>query len=185
MGVVKAYFDELASTPELAAGILNTSCAGIALFHSHAPFADVYEIAESCCEMGKKESHKPDNNGNYVDFHYCHSGITNELDIIRKEQESAFTFRPYSLNMFEEFMRIGYILHTIGRRNVKSLGESIVRGNSYYRFDVQRICSRLSENQSEFLALLEKYMGKEDQLKRMIYDISIVYDLWFRGDDNV
>lgn len=185
MGVVKAYFDELASTPELAAGILNTSCAGIALFHSHAPFADVYEIAESCCEMGKKESHKPDNNGNYVDFHYCHSGITNELDIIRKEQESAFTFRPYSLNMFEEFMRIGYILHTIGRSNVKSLGESIVRGNSYYRFDVQRICSRLSENQSEFLALLEKYMGKEDQLKRMIYDISIVYDLWFRGDDNV
>jgi len=180
MGVVKAYFDELASTPELAAGILNTSCAGIALFHSHAPFADVYEIAESCCEMGKKESHKPD-----VDFHYCHSGITNELDIIRKEQESAFTFRPYSLNMFEEFMRIGYILHTIGRSNVKSLGESIVRGNSYYRFDVQRICSRLSENQSEFLALLEKYMGKEDQLKRMIYDISIVYDLWFRGDDNV
>lgn len=185
MGVVKAYFEELTSTPELAAGIPNTSCAGIALFHSHAPFADVYEIAESCCEMGKKESHKPDNNGNYVDFHYCHSGITNELDVIREKQEAAFTLRPYSLNMFDEFARIGRILSTIGRSNVKSLGESIVRGESYYRFDVQRICSRLPEKQKEFLALIEKYIGNEGQLKKMIYDISIVYDLWFGGDDNV
>lgn len=185
MDIVKVYFDELATTPELAAGIPNTSCAGIALFHSHAPFADVYEIAESCCEMGKKESHKPNNNGNYVDFHYCNSGITNELDVIRKEQEASFTLRPYSLNMFDEFIRIGQILHTIGRTNVKSLGESIVRGNSYYRFDVQRICSRLTENQQEFLTLIEKYIGNEDQLKKMIYDISIVYDLWFGGDDDV
>lgn len=185
MGVVETYFDELASTPELASGIPNTSCAGIALFHSHAPFADVYEIAESCCEMGKKESHKPDNNGNYIDFHYCHSGITNELDVIREKQEAAFTLRPYSLNMFDEFVRIGRILSTIGRSNVKSLGESIVKGDSYYRFDVQRICSRLSESQREFLALIEKYMENEGQLKKMIYDISIVYDLWFGGDDNV
>jgi len=185
MGIVKAYFDELTSTPELAAGIPNTSCAGIALFHSHAPFADVYEIAESCCEMGKKESHKPDNNGNYVDFHYCHSGITNELDVIREKQEATFTLRPYSLNMFDEFSRIGQILSTIGRSNVKSLGESIVKGDSYYRFDVQRICSRLTKKQQEFLDLIEGYVGNEDQLKRIIYDISIVYDLWFWGVDDV
>lgn len=87
--------------------------------------------------------------------------------------------------MFDEFARIGRILSTIGRSNVKSLGESIVRGESYYRFDVQRICSRLPEKQKEFLALIEKYIGNEGQLKKMIYDISIVYDLWFGGDDNV
>lgn len=185
MDVVKAYFDELALTPELSADIPNTSCAGIALFHSHAPFADVYEIAESCCEMGKKESHRPGNNGSYIDFHYCHSGITNELDVIREEQESAFTLRPYSLEAFDEFIRIGRILRSIGRSDVKSLGESIVKGDSYYRFDVQRVCSRLPENHKEFLSLVEEYRDNEEQLKRMIYDISVVSDLWFGGDDDV
>ena len=34
----------------------NYACAGVAIFHSHAPFADVYEIAEQCCESGKEQS---------------------------------------------------------------------------------------------------------------------------------
>lgn len=30
------------------------SCAGISVFHSHAPFADAYRIAEEACETGKR-----------------------------------------------------------------------------------------------------------------------------------
>lgn len=180
--IVRAYFKELSSTPELSPGTPNTSCAGIALFHSHAPFADVYDIAEQCCESGKKESHKPGNNGNYVDFQYCQSGITNVLDIIREKQEKGFTKKPYILNDLEEFCSIGSILKNIGRSNVKSLGESIVKGDSYYKFDIQRIRSR---NYAGFNELTDQYIGNEDTLRKYIYDISVVFDLWFGGDDNV
>lgn len=179
MDIVKAYFDALEKTPELSEGIPNTSCAGIALFHSHAPFADLYEIAESCCEMGKKESHKPENNGNYVDFHFCHSGITNELDVIREEQEAEYTLRPYSMTDFNELIRIGHVLRAIGRSNVKDLGDSIVKGESFYRFEVQRIRSR---NYEGFNALVDEYQKEEEKLRKMIYDISVVYDLWFGGE---
>ncbi len=181
LDIAKAYFDELTITPEIALGTPNTSCAGIALFHSHAPFADVYEIAESCCEMGKKESHKPGNNVNYIDFHYCHAGITNELDIIREGQEAAYTLRPYGMKAFDEFVRIGRILKAIGRSNVKSLGDSVVKGDSYYRFDIQRVRAR---NFTGFNELIDEYRNNEEQLKRMIYDISVVYDLWFGGADD-
>ena len=27
-----------------------SACAGIAIFHSHAPYAQAYKIAEECCE---------------------------------------------------------------------------------------------------------------------------------------
>ncbi len=180
--IVEAYFRELSETPELSLGAPNTSCAGIALFHSHAPFADVYEIAEQCCESGKTESHKPGNNGNYIDFHYCHSGITNELDVIREKQEKNYTFRPYSLYDLEEFIRIGNVLRNIGRSNVKSLGDSVVKGDSYFRFDVQRVRSR---NYKGFNELTNEYRDNEEHLKRMIYDISVVYDLWFGGESDV
>lgn len=30
-----------------------SACAGIAIFHSHAPYAEAYKIAEECCESGK------------------------------------------------------------------------------------------------------------------------------------
>ena len=182
MDIVKAYFSELSTTPELSPGIPNTSCAGIALFHSHAPFADVYEIAEQCCESGKEESHKPGNNGSYIDFHYCQSGITNVLDIIRKKQEKEFDSKAYSLKEFEEFIRIGRILRNIGRSNVKGLSESIIKGNSYYKFDIQRIRSR---NFTGFNELTDEYTNNEEKLKRYIYYISVVFDLWFGGDDNV
>lgn len=181
LDIVKAYFDELSNTPELSPGIPNTSCAGIALFHSHAPFADVYKIAENCCESGKKESHRPENNGNYIDFHYCHSGITNELDVIREEQEAIYTLRPYSLNEFEEFISVGRIMRSVGRSNVKSLGDAVVKGTSYFRFEIQRIRSR---NYDGFNDLIDNHADDEEKLKRVIYDISVVYDLWFGGEED-
>lgn len=180
--IVQAYFNELSSTPELSFGTPNTSCAGIALFHSHAPFADVYEIAEQCCESGKEKSHKPNDNGSYIDFHYCQSGITNVLDVIREKQEKGLREKSYSLSEFEEFTRIGNILKNIGRSNVKSLGESIVKGDSYYKFDIQRIRSR---NYSGFNELTDRYINNQDTLRKYIYAISVVFDLWFGGDNNV
>lgn len=33
-----------------------SACAGICIFHSHAPYSDAFRIAEECCESGKKKS---------------------------------------------------------------------------------------------------------------------------------
>lgn len=64
MEVVKAYFKDL---PRGC-----SSCAGIAIFHSHAPYADAYRLAEECCEEGKSRMKKDHLwNADFVDFHYC------------------------------------------------------------------------------------------------------------------
>lgn len=178
------YFKALNETPPLADGKPNSSCAGIAVFHSHAPFSNIYEIAEGCCEMGKKKTRKSGSSENYIDFHYCHSGITNELEVIRAEQEQKYTARPYSLDEFDEMIRVGNILSEIGRSNIKALGESIVKGDPYYQFETERIKSRFREG---FTELVAEYKNNEDRLKKLIYDISVVYDLWFNngGEDIV
>ncbi|MGN0607604.1 MAG: Cas10/Cmr2 second palm domain-containing protein [Oscillospiraceae bacterium] len=165
--ILDTYFETLTSEGK------NSACAGVAIFHSHAPFADVYEIAEQSCEMGKKLSHKAGNEDkNYIDFHYCHAGITNSLDEIREHQEAKFTARPYEYSTdWQEFKRIGSMLKDINRSDVKALGEAIIKGDSYYKAELKRILSR--NNSISYI------VENESELKSIIFDISIVYDLWF------
>ncbi len=167
--IIETYFSELTKDSD------NSSCAGVAIFHSHAPFADVYEIAEQCCERGKEKSHQEENKEkNYIDFHFCHAGITNDLKTIRKVQEEKYTSRPYEYSTsWAEFIRYGKLLSNIKRSDVKALGEAIVKGDSYYKFELERIKSRDSENK------LSEIYSNPDDAKKYIFDISIVYDLWF------
>lgn len=179
--IVNAYFEELKKAPLLANEKPNASCAGIAFFHSHAPFSNVYQIAESCCEMGKKKTRTSGSADSYIDFHYCHSGITNDLEALRAEQETEYTARPYRTDEFKEFAKVGSKLREIGRGNVKALGEAVVNSNSAFFTEIERIKSR---NKGSFSKLIEQYSGREDNLKKLIYDISVVYDLWFsKGGD--
>lgn len=180
--IVSKYFEVLEKTTPLVAGIKNASCAGIAFFHSHMPFADVYHIAESCCESGKEKTRISGSTKSYIDFHYCSSSITNDLDTIRSEQDGKFTLRPYSTEDFKEFVKVGNILKGIGRGNVKALSEAIVKGNSYFQFETERIKSR---GNSDFIDLIKEHGSCEDKLKRLIYDVSVVYDLWFAKEENV
>lgn len=166
--ILQTYFDTLTQTSD------NSACAGVALFHSHAPFADVYEIAEQCCESGKKLSHLPRNEGkNYIDFHFCHSGITNDLETIRETQEQHFSAKPYEFSSsWKQFTALGKVVSEANRSNVKSLCEAIVRGDSYYRETMRMIQSR------------GKLTGIDETdltVKQMIFDITSVYDLWFAG----
>lgn len=167
--IIETYFSTLTSESE------NSSCAGVAVFHSHAPFADVYRIAEQCCESGKEMSHLPENSGNnYIDFHFCHSGITNSLEVIRKTQEEMYTARPYEYKTtWHEFIKHGKLLSQTKRANIKALGEAIVKGDSYYKEELARIKSRDSENK------LAEIYDNADKAKRYIFDISIIFDLWF------
>lgn len=173
--IIEKYFETLKSEGG------NSSCAGIAIFHSHSPFADTYNIAEQCCENGKKISHRDENGGNnYIDFHFCHSGITNTLDKIRNIQEEKITARPYEYSKtWQEFMEYGKILSALKRSDVKALGESIIKGDSYYLFELERIKSRDKENKLSKIYDDLKNPEKAKEAKKYIFDVSIVYDLWF------
>ena len=114
---------------------------------------------------------------NYIDFHYCHAGITNSLAEIRNRQEAKFTARPYEYSTdWKQFCDYGNILKSINRSDVKALGEAIVKGDSYYKAELRRIKSRQEKNS---LFYNKKIDENNDRIKRLIYDISIVYDLWF------
>lgn len=144
---------------------------GIAIAHCHAPFADVYKIAEQCCESGKKKSRDKNSKVNYIDFHFCRAGITNDLATIRGEQEKDFTARPYEFSeKFSSFVKMGERLKEIGRSNIKELASAIIKGDSYYRFELERIKSRYPDLNID---------SGDDECKKLIFDIANVYDLWF------
>lgn len=170
--ILKEYFSTLTGTSD------NSACAGVAVFHSHAPFADVYEIAEECCESGKKLSHMEGNqNKNYIDFHFCHAGITNDLETIRDRQECGLTERPYEYGgSWDDFERIGNMLSAVNRSDVKDLGEAIVKGSTYYKETLRKIKSgkKLQDIDEDDITVM-----------RMIYDISIVFDIWFEKGGNI
>ncbi|MGN0605987.1 MAG: hypothetical protein ACI4JM_05650 [Oscillospiraceae bacterium] len=182
--IILAYFDTLEKSRPLVNGEVNASCAGIAVFHSHAPFSEIYKIAEACCEMGKEKTRANNSKDNYVDFHYCHSGIVNDLETIRKQQEINLTKRPYKVeksgdiqrDCFRDFCRKIEMLSEIGRQNIKTLRDSAFKGDSYFRFELERILSRY--NNGSFREIYEEYKNDKDTLKKIVYDVSLVYDLW-------
>lgn len=176
--ILETYFDTLKQSGD------NTACAGVAIFHSHAPFADVYEIAEQCCESGKRKAHKElSQNKNFIDFHYCHSGITNSLDAIRYRQEAAYTSRPYEYSTsWKEFIQLGSRIAEgndikLDRSDLKELSRAMTEGNSYYQEELKRIASR--QKTEDFKKTV---IDGGDTIKKVLYDISIVYDLWFKKE---
>lgn len=172
LDVVTAYFSALdEENRSLPDDQKNYACAGIAIAHSHAPFSDVYEIAEQCCESGKKKSRAQDSRVNYVDFHFCRSGITNDMETIRETQENGLTARPYEVSAeLSEFISAGQRLSAIGRANIKDLATAMIKGDSCYRFEVERIKSRYPA------AGLD---SGDEKLRKLIFDIAQVYDIWF------
>ncbi len=160
----------------------NYACAGVAIFHSHAPFADVYEIAEQCCESGKKCSRKYGSNANFIDFHYCRAGITNDMEIVRDKQEKELTARPYRVDgehngySYPEFIEFANEIKEIGRANIKELAAAVIKGESYYRFEIERINSRFKDKNIHI-------DSKDERSRKMIFDTAQVYDLWFAGEE--
>lgn len=178
LDIAITYFQTLEEENRtLAEDKRNYACMGIAIAHSHAPFADVYQIAEQCCESGKKKSRARDSKVNYLDFHFCHAGITNSLDVIRKNSDNDYTARPYEVSEeLKDFVELGERLRSIGRANIKELAAAIIKGDSFYRMEVERIISRYpgcglqSDNEKE---------------KKLIFDIVNVYDLWFAESEEI
>lgn len=169
-----------------------TSCAGIAIFHSHAPFADAYRIAEECCENGKKRM-KNENiaNVSLLDFHYCEGTIGISLEAIRAREEMEDISRPWLMEGDEgkkiftsraTIERLTAELKKIGRSNVKGLAASAKRSQAEFEMEIERIKAHLDVgNREKEPVIVDFSLGgtlSEAEQKKLLYDIVIVYDLW-------
>ena len=176
LNVIKVYFKSLAETSKKQSRMYS-ACAGVAICHSHAPFSVVYEIAEQCCESGKKRikalGHTADDNC-YFDAFFCHSAITADMESLRKEQVSNCTKMPYCItgidteHSFSEFDRVAKDLRKINRTNVKALRDAAFRSSTDFVLELKRTASNCK---------YELKLLPDD--RPIVCDVAEFYDIWF------
>lgn len=175
--MVKTYFSNL---PEGC-----SACAGVAIFHSHAPFSAAYQVAEECCESGKRKMKEEQlTDADFLDFHYCMGGIGIDLETVREKEVGTLISKPWLISFKKE--NPGYVtlemvealakeLHKISRSNVKGLAEAAKSGLVKLRLELARI----KAHSSEAIDFTLNGSLDEEQMRSMLFDIVQVYDLWF------
>lgn len=172
-----------------------SACAGIAVFHSHSPYADAYRIAEECCETGKKLMKKEGLPvASFIDFHICQGATGTSLEIIRKRENGEIISRPWmiwergtnssqksSITRFDDVERMVKYLRLLGRSNVKGLAEAAKESSVKLTLELRRIWGHKDEEFKEKQKAEKEWIESlPDEIRRkLIYDIVIAYDLWF------
>ncbi len=178
-----------------------SSCAGICIFHSHYPFYMAYEMAEQACESAKAALRKTGNRqGSWLDFHYIHSGLSEDLELTRKKQGTddliarPFSLRPsaiagtFSIEQLSQLAAAFQALRTqrqsgeqtVTRTNIKTLGSAWEASRQSGPDELKRVCARAPGLKSR----LETICGRDDASQlRLIYDLSEIYDLWYAGQE--
>ena len=192
--IVKIYLEGLKESDPTA-----SSCAGISIFHSHAPYADAYRIAEECCESGKRKMKSCGvNNASLVDFHYCQGVIGTSLDAIREHEGEKDSSRPWIVNidkseknkmpnracLDDEIKDMKEYLNIFGRSNIKGLMAAAKSSNAELKLEMKRIEAHMDksikDNKQE---LLNNIKNMDDKiLRKLVFDMVTVYDLWFKED---
>lgn len=192
-----------------------SACAGIAIFHSHAPYAQACKIAEECCESGKtrmkklekaREKEGKSKEVCYIDVHYCQKGIGMSLDDIREKEVGGLISKPWLLDMEDEknttskmpeditIMEIEKVVEALqmieSRTNVKDLAVAAKLSEGAFNLEMRRIYAHQSDEDikrrmKEIFVQedREEFGQKYKKYRKMIYDIVIVYDLWFRKEE--
>lgn len=193
--VAVRYLEKLAENEPKDAP--RTSCAGIAVFHSHTPFSEAYRIAEECCEAGKrfmKEEKMTD--VSLIDFHYCQGAIGISLDKIRQQEETVDISRPWVIRdghgmsgkelINGKFVTGGIVeamqeqLQKAGRSNVKNLLFTAKKSRADFMGELERIRAHQLDKEIDFT--LGGVLKDEEIIRKLIYDMVLVYDLWFDHD---
>lgn len=192
--IVKLYLAGLKKDESTA-----SSCAGISIFHSHAPYADAYRIAEECCESGKQRMKKSGaNDVSLVDFHYCQGVIGTSLEEIRKHEGETDSSRPWIVNIAdsekekmsdcvhvsEEIEQMKAYLNVFGRSNIKGLMNAAKSSDAELKLEMKRMVAHMDQKIKENNKELLEYVDKMDStmLRKLVFDMVIVYDLWFKED---
>lgn len=185
--VAKEYLKSLDSEKNYS------SCAGIAIFRSHMPYADAYRIAEECCESGKtamKQNGIED--GCFLDFHYCQGAIDVSLDQIREDEDSLNISRPWMVVCNDkkeapivdtaQIDSMKAFLNGIGHSNVKCLLEPAKHSAIRLDDELNRIKAHQSDEKRKSMNEMWKAIESMDRNKRrkLIYDMVLVYDIWFK-----
>ena len=106
LDIVKEYINSIKNGFMYKEKYPFSACGGIAIIHSHFPFYKGYQVAEQCCEIAKKRAKNEGmvngKIGNFVDFEYCYSGNSVELEEARKKNYSniegiCLLKRPYGI----------------------------------------------------------------------------------------
>lgn len=187
--IVKAYFKDLPKE--------YSACAGIAIFHSHAPYADAYRIAEECCESGKKKMKRLGmQEANLMDVQYCQAGIGIDLDAIRKREVGNLISKPWFMEEYDvkekddNYFTVGMVeamasqLNEMARTNVKALAEYAKRDLSSLKMELKRINAHSGKENLVDLHLKDQNgnpLLNDKKMQKLLYDIAVLYDLWFRG----
>ena len=198
MEYVKAYLDSVQNYKKKNNSKWGySSCAGICIFHSHYPFSRAYDIAEQACDdFAKKKVHssingKPIEQG-WVDFHYIHSGIGGDLEGLRKNQGTVKCMaRPWlvtanendeqakkELFKYSNLKRLKDVLidNEVARTSIKSIGSAFERSEVAAKKELISLYGH-SEN---LKSAVEAIYPNESDFLKALYDLSEIYDLWFR-----
>ena len=178
-----------------------SACAGIAVFHSHTPYSDVYRIAEEACESGKQCMKSADlKNESFIDFHICQGAIGISLEAIREHENSDIISRPWliwnkddddalnrnqesteNITAYEDVRQVIDLLNVFSRTNVKGLIQASSRSAADLDMDLNRMYSHLAkEKQTAIKEQWNAFMNiSREKRRKMVYDASLAYDLWF------
>lgn len=160
----------------------HSACAGIAIFHSHTPYSEAYRIAEECCESGKKRMKEEKlSDACFIDVHYCQGAIGVDLDKIREREVGELISKPWLVTGTDEknskkyvttemIEALGKELNQMGRSNVKGLLASAKNSLVDLSLELERIKAHTKVELSNTV---------DETLRCMIYDVVILYDLWF------
>ena len=167
-----------------------SSCAGIAIFHSHTPYSEIYRIAEECCEAGKTKMKEMQlDHVSLLDFQYCQGAIDVSLEQIRKNEYCIDSSKPWLIKKAEEEITpegitdikdvdiMQKFLNRLGHSNVKGLLSAIKSGETEFQLEMNRIEAHMPKKDREEMAENFK-MAKENP--KLVYDMVITYDVWFR-----
>ncbi len=189
----KGYLEYLKSRDNASA------CAGIAVFHSHAPYSDVYRIAEEACESGKQKMKAVDlDEAAFIDFHICQGAIGTSLEKIReKEMEGIKCSRPWMMwekgdskqcqdmtDYENDILPAFNFIDHFGRSNIKGLATAAKESGVALKMEINRMHAHAPkeeknddrENEKENMS--KRLDSEEEKMRGIIYDISISYDLW-------
>ena len=184
-----------------------SSCAGICIFHSHYPFARAYVLAEQACDNAKEPVHKiatAQKGGQgvpveqaWLDFHYIHSGVGGDLDELRElHQTGRRMARPWfvcgqpleegEIKDIEKLDKLAKVLaeHKVSRSNIKTLGAIYEEDSTQGELEWGRICYHDRQQGTGKLQVGAEsiFSGNREELMKALYDISEVYDLWYRKE---
>lgn len=167
-----------------------SSCAGIAIFHSHTPYSEVYRIAEECCEAGKiKMKEMKLNNVSLLDFQYCQGAIDVSLEQIRRNEHNIDNSKPWlitntenemvpdSITDIKEVDMMKKFLNRLGHSNVKGLLSAIKSGETEFKLEINRIEAHMQKKEREEL---KDYFKIAKDNSELVYDMVITYDVWFQ-----